>query len=593
MLVSPHSPTRLYFASQRLWRSDNRGDSWSAISGDLTRNQDRMKLPVMGKTWSWDAPWDFEAMSNFNTITSLAESPLKEGILYAGTDDGLIQISDDGGKNWRKIEITALPGVPATAFINDIKADLFDTNTVYVALDNHKQGDFNPYLFKSADRGKTWIPLKGNLPGRTLVWRIVQDHLNRNLMFAGTETGIYFTIDGGSHWVKFSGGLPNTAFRDLAIQKRENDLVAGSFGRGLFILDDYSLLRQITPEQLKQEATLFPARKALWYVPRPVIDMSGKGTQGAAYFLAPNPPFGAVFNYYLASGYQTLKEERQKREKEQLAKKENISFPGWDKTETERLQEKPKIWLTVKDKEGHVIRRLEGPADKGFHRIAWDLRYALAQSVAFIDKLVDQDEPAPSGFLAAPGNYSVSLSKETDGKITLLSQEIQFEVVKLRDGALKGAVADTLLAFNRETEEMMGKISMVSITVDNTMKKLNTIKKSMALVPTMPGELDTRLSAIKNELQSVNEKLDGNGSKSEIGEKNNPTINSRINSVISGTSSSTYGPTETHRQSLRIVQEEYAELQKQLDLLINTSIPAFEKDYLKAGGPWVEGMKAP
>jgi photosystem II stability/assembly factor-like uncharacterized protein len=268
ILVSPHSATRIYFASHRLWRSENRGDSWTPISGDLTRNQERITLPIMGQTWSWDAPWDFLAMSNYNTITSIAESPLQEGLIYVGTDDGLIQVTENSGDSWRKIEVGDLPGVPKTAFVNDIKADLFNVNSVYIALDNHKFGDLNPYLLKSSDRGKSWKSIKGDIPDRTLVWRLVQDHVNPQLLFSATEFGIYFTINGGVKWIKLTGGVPTISFRDLAIQRRENDLVGASFGRGFYIFDDYSVLRHVSQEQLKREATLFPVRKALWYIQR-------------------------------------------------------------------------------------------------------------------------------------------------------------------------------------------------------------------------------------------------------------------------------------------------------------------------------------
>lgn len=284
ILVSPHSPTRLYFASQRVWRSDNRGDSWTPISGDLTKNQERITLPIMDKTWSYNAAWDFYAMSTYNTITSLAESPVQEGVIYAGTDDGLIQVTEDGGQNWRKIKVNEIPGVPATAFVNDIKADLYDANTVYIALDNHKFGDFNPYLYKSKDKGKSWKSIKGNIPERTLVWRIVQDHVKPELLFAATEFGIYFTINGGSKWVKLEGNVPTISFRDLAIQRRENDLVGASFGRSFYIFDDYSVLRHVSEEQLKGEATLFPTRKAWWYIERSPLGRGGKGSMGGAIF---------------------------------------------------------------------------------------------------------------------------------------------------------------------------------------------------------------------------------------------------------------------------------------------------------------------
>ena len=173
----------------------------------------------MDNNWSWDSPWDLDAMSNYNSITSLAESPLMEGLIYAGTDDGLINITEDGGLSWRKIEVGSLPGVPETAFVNDIKADLFDVNTVYFALDNHKYGDLNPYLLKSNDRGKSWESIKGNIPERTLVWRLVQDHVNPKLLFTATEFGIYFTIDSGIKWIKLKGGVPTISFRDITIQQ--------------------------------------------------------------------------------------------------------------------------------------------------------------------------------------------------------------------------------------------------------------------------------------------------------------------------------------------------------------------------------------
>ncbi|MEL7061960.1 MAG: glycosyl hydrolase, partial [Acidobacteriota bacterium] len=233
ILVSPHDPKRLYFASQRVWRSDDRGDSWRAISGDLSLGIERLNQPMMGRRWSSDAAWDLWAMSNYGNVTSLSESPLVEGLLYAGTDDGLVQISDDGGATWRRSG--DFPGVPDGAFVNDIKADLHQADTVYLALDDHKSGDFRPFLLVSSDRGQTWRsiagdPEDGGLPDRHLVWRVVQDHVEPSLLFAGTEFGVFATVDGGKRWFELAAGMPQIGIRDLAIQTRENDLVAASFG---------------------------------------------------------------------------------------------------------------------------------------------------------------------------------------------------------------------------------------------------------------------------------------------------------------------------------------------------------------------------
>ncbi|MFP3942129.1 MAG: WD40/YVTN/BNR-like repeat-containing protein, partial [Thermoanaerobaculia bacterium] len=288
ILVSPHDPARLYFASQRVWRSDDRGDSWRAISGDLSRGRERLELPMMGRTWSVDALWDLSAMSNYANVTSLAESPHVEGLIYAGTDDGLVQVTEDGGETWRTVE--KLPGVPEETFVNDIKADLHDPDTVYVALDNHKRGDFAPYLLESNDRGRTWHSIAGDLPERHIVWRLVQDHEEPDLLFAGTEFGVFFSRDGGGRWIELEGGVPQIAFRDLAIQKRENDLVGATFGRGFYVLDDYTPLRLASEELFEEEAALFPIRDAWWYVPRRPLGGGGKASQGDAFFLADNPP---------------------------------------------------------------------------------------------------------------------------------------------------------------------------------------------------------------------------------------------------------------------------------------------------------------
>ncbi|MCK4990770.1 MAG: hypothetical protein KAS29_09800, partial [Bacteroidales bacterium] len=270
ILVSAHDPARIYTASYRVWRSDNRGDSWETVSGDLTRGLERIEQPIMGRKQSWDNPWDISAMSNYSTITSLGESPVQEGILYVGTDDGLIQVTLDKGNSWKLIEVGSISGIPATAFVNDIRADLSDANTVYAVLDNHKYGDFKPYIIKSTDAGNSWKLISGTIDDRTLVWRLVQDHVRKDLLFAATEFGIWFTVDGGEKWVQMKGGLPTISFRDIQIQRRESDLVGASFGRGFFILDDLSPLRELTTDMLKEEAKLFPVKDVWLYNPRGV-----------------------------------------------------------------------------------------------------------------------------------------------------------------------------------------------------------------------------------------------------------------------------------------------------------------------------------
>ncbi len=585
VLVSPHSVSRVYYASQRVWRSDDYGDSWTPISGDLTRHQERLTLPIMGKKWGYNAPWDVYAMSEFNTITSLAESPLQEGLIYAGTDDGLIQVTENGGNNWRKINVGDLPGVPGTAFVNDIKADLYDANTVYVVLDNHKYGDLTPYLLKSTNRGKSWKSIRSNLPDKTLVWRIVQDHENNNLMFVGTEFGIYFTIDGGGRWIKLKGGLPTIPFRDLAIQRRENDLIGASFGRSFYVLDDYSLLRHVSVDQLKEEATLFPTRDAMWYIQR----LGKSNNQGAAYFTAPNPPFGAMFTYYLKDGYKTKKSVREEKEKKLNKQFKDVEFPSWNELESERMEGNPVVWLTVKDENGNVIRRLKGPVSKGFHRISWDLTYPSEMAIDIhATRSGGEKYWRQNRAMVVPGTYTVSLSKEIDGVVTRLSDPVTFKVVPIRQGLLKGAPPEETVAFWKKVQKLWGNISATSLTLKNAMKEISGMQKALTLSEVKPGELDKQVEDVRLELLKLDARLNGNKSKNQIGAKYPPTVKNRLQAAYAVVNNSTYGPTQTAKRSLELAQSEYEIINSELGNIIENKLPALKKALEDAGAPVVE-----
>jgi len=593
VLLSPHSPTRLYYASQRVWRSDDRGDSWQAISPDLTRDQDRMLLPLMGRVWSYDSPWDLDAMSWYNTITSLAESPVLEGLLYAGTDDGLIQVSEDGGDTWRKIEVGSLPSVPDTAFVNDIKADLFDADTVYAALDNHKFGDFAPYLLKSTDRGRTWKPITGDLPNRHLVWRVVQDHVNSELLFAATEFGIFFTVDGGGQWVKLKGGVPTISFRDLAIQRRENDLVGASFGRSFYVLDDYSALREVSVEALESEALLFPVRRAWWYVERTPLGGKGRADQGAGYFVAPNPPFGAVFSYYLNDKLKSRKKLRREREKPLEKTGDDTPYPGWEEIERERREEKPALLLTVTDSQGTVVRRIKGTNKAGFHRVAWDLRAPSPQPVTG-DKPPAEAWDEPPGFLTAPGTYSVTLSKRVDGQITDLAGPVPFEVVRLREGALPGSTPEQTVEFLDRVREAVRAVTGAEKAITAAFKRMAIMKTALDRSNADPaGELDTALRALESRLYEAEYDLVGNRSRKKIGEATVRSVLDRLQVATIGVVSSTYGPTATHRRSLELAERQFAEVRETLSTILDVELPELENEMDAAGVPWTPGRRVP
>ena len=579
ILVSPHDPATIYHGSQRLWKSTNRGDSWTALSGDLTRDQERLTLPIMGRTQSWDSPWDVGAMSNFNTITSIAVSPQNEKVIFIGTDDGLIQVTENEGQTWRKIEVSVM-GVPARSYVNDVKADLFDESTLYAALDNHKEGDYRPYLVKSTDKGATWTRIENGLGDKNLVWRIVQDHVNKDLLFAATEFGVYFTVDGGSSWTELTGGIPTISFRDLAIQRRENDLVAASFGRGFYILDDYSALRNVSKNQIAQEATLFEPRKAWWYIERSVLDFDDKrGSQGSQLFVAPNPDFGAVFTYYLKDGYKSLEEERQANEK---GKSGNIPFPGWDALDDETREMGPFVYLEIKDQSGKVVNRVKASNKKGFNRVAWNLKVGGTHALT-----LDGNDQELEGFLCAPGTYTATLNKYEQGEFTQLAGSVNVEVEPLMEGTLDGNPMNEVVAFWRSYEDLNRDVNVLGWELSRARKMADKLFTA-ATKANVGNEILSEIVEIREVLNDLDTELNGNAAKNQIGEKNRPTLGDRVFALYRGISTSTYGPTETHEETMRIIKKQWAEMKSTLEAQ-QVKEKSIADRIIEAGGSWVEG----
>jgi len=587
ILISPHNPETLYFASYRVWRSDNRGDSWRTISGDLTRDQDRTKQPLMGRLWSPDSNWDLGAMSQYNTITSLSESPVVEGLVYAGTDDGLVHVSDDSGENWESIG--DLPGVPDNYFVNDIKADLHDADTVYVVVDDHKSGDFSPYVLKSENRGRSWRSIASNLPARHVLWRIVQDHVNPELLFLGTEFGVFFTVDGGGQWTKLSGGVPNIAFRDLAIQKRENDLVGATFGRSFYVLDDYSPLRNVTTDLLQNGSVLFPVRRAHWYIPKRPHSCATQGcvdSQGDAYFVSPNPPFGAVFTYYLAEERASLKDQRTKSEKDLIKTNEDVAFPDWDRLEAEALEDSPAIVFSVSDMDGNLIRHLEAPAKAGFQRVAWNLRYPVVDP--WVPEAERNENSSAAGVLVVPGTYQVSMYERNDGVLTDLNQNQRFEVVSIREPTLPGSSQQDRIAFSRRVDEMRRAVSGTRKSIDEVLEQLGAIKE-MLKNSTANMDLYAQVNLLEKKIVAERDHLSGNQTQGEFAVNRPVPVTARLSSAAYNPNTSAYGPTETQRESLEIAQSEYGEIGVELTQLVDRDYETILNALDAAGVPWTPG----
>jgi hypothetical protein len=541
----------------------------------------------MGRRWSFDSIWDLSAMSQYNTITSLAESPLVAGLLYVGTDDGIVQISEDDGANWRRVD--DLPGVPDNFFVNDIKADLHDADTVYVVVDDHKSGDFSPYILRSNNRGRSWRNISANLPERDVLWRVVQDHVNPDLLFVGAETGVFFTVDGGSQWTKLSGGTPTIAFRDLVIQTRENDLVGATFGRSFYVLDDYSPLRSVTAEMLQNDAVLFPVRRAHWYVQRRPLSCARTGcvdSQGHSYFVAPNPAYGASFTYYLPDSIRTAKAQRQQAEKEKIGLNEDVDFPGWAQIEEEEREDAPAIVFTVSDTDGNVIRHVEGPVDAGFHRVAWDLRYPA------VDPWTPEEERSefanPTGVLVAPGSYRVSMFRRVDGELTSLGQEQQFDVVSIREPTLPGSSQEQRIAFSQQVDEMQRAVRGTLNTVDEVLAQLDAIKETLQNSTADPG-LYARANSLQQRIGVVRDRLRGNETRGRFSDPGLLSVRDRLRYAAYDPNRNAYGPTQTQRDAFAIARDAYAEIGPDLSRLVDDEYQLLLQALDAASVPWTPG----
>ena len=588
LLVSPHSNTRLYFAANKVFRSDDRGDTWKVISGDLTRQIDRNKLEVMGRIWPMDAVAKNASTSQYGNIVALDESPLQEDLLYAGTDDGLIHVTEDAGANWRKID--KFPGVPERTYVNDIIASQHEKNTVYAAFNNHKNGDFKPYVLKSTDAGRTWVSVASDLPERGSVYALAEDHIQKDLLFAGTEFGLFASVDGGKHWKQLKSGLPTIAVRDIDIQKRENDLVLATFGRGFYILDDYSPLRYLNKGTLGSEAHIFPVKDTLMYVESSPLGSggaAGKGFQGETYFNSENPPLGAVFTYYLKESLKTQKDKREEKEKDAVKKGQPVHYPSYEEMRAEEDEEIPYLVFTILDEEENVVRRLRASARAGLHQIVWDLKYPALSPTNLRDS-----SPTSSGgssTLALPGKYEVFLSKNVNGVETKLTQPVEFNAVTLDNTSLPAEDRAELVAFQKKVRELSRAVNAASSIIRELADKVGHFKVALKSVTVDTTQISADIKALEARVDEIQRKLFGDRALSRIDKDAEPGLSSRVNSIIYEQWRSTSAPTQSQRDAYNIVAEEFSPILQIVKKLVEEDVRKIEKKLEEIGAPYTPG----
>jgi photosystem II stability/assembly factor-like uncharacterized protein len=553
LLISPHNNKRLYFAAQKLFKSDDRGDTWTEISGDLTRDLDRNKLKVMNKVWSIDAVMKNRSTTIFGNIVAFDESPKQQGLLYVGTDDGLIQVSENDGGNWTKY--SSFNGVPDMTYVNMLKASKHNTNNVFAIFNNHKRGDFKPYIFKSTDKGKSWVSIAGNLPKAGAVFCIEQDHVNPNILFVGTEFGVFVTLNGGKHWTQLKSGLPTIAVRDMEIQRRENDLVLGTFGRSFYVLDDYSALRELAEESLlAKRFHIFDVKKQLMFNTSNPLGYKGKNAQGESYYAAKNPPLGTVITYYFSDTLKTAQEIRRAKEKATA----DDSYPTKEGIKKEAEEEKAFLIFVIKDEAGDEIQKIKTDASVGVKRIVWNFRYAPTGPIKLKSKKVGRYGSEDVGQLALPGNYTVTAYLSSNGKTEKLGEPKGFETELLNNTTLPAADKKALLAFQKEVAELRRSVDGSERLLSELQNKLKYIKTAIQTTPNVDLNLLGKVKDIQTKMNKTGIELYGDGEMAKHQYETYPGIDNRIGYVIWGLWNATSAPTNTSINNIKIAKEEYA-----------------------------------
>ncbi len=590
LVLSHHDPRRLYYGAERVFRSDDRGNSWRAISGDLSRQLDRNKLEVMGRVWGVDTISKNRSTSMYGSLIAIAESPFDENLLYAGTDDGLIHVTTDGGENWRRY--SRFSGVPDMSLVEDIVTSLHDADTAYAVFDNHKKGDFKPYVLVTRDRGRSWRSIAGNLPERGSAHTIAEDHIDPNLLFVGTEFGVFATQDGGRNWFELTGGFPTIAVRDLEIQRREQDLVVGTFGRGIYILDDYTPLRTPADTLDESETTIFAVKDAPLYIEGDKWGGREKGSQGYEFYTAPNPPFGAVFTYYLRDGIKTLKESRREKEKEIEKEGGDTPYPDWESLRAEDRQQDPKVYLVVRDSGGNVVSRVSGPVAKGLHRVAWNLRLPPHDPVKLGDKGFRAPWASdPVGPLALPGRYTVTMEIDegtADARLRQAGEPVAFNVVPLDQGAPMIADRESLQDFQLKTAALSRAVKGAVAAAGEYQARIDHLQVALERTPAADAAQVAMLRDMEMRLADIRVKLTGDSTIRSRAEAAPWSISRRVGSIVGGHWHSQSGVTETHRQAYELAADAFDDVLESMKAL-RASLVAFEEQADRNLAPWTPG----
>ncbi|MGB0193664.1 MAG: glycosyl hydrolase [Schleiferiaceae bacterium] len=573
LIASKHQKKTLYFAANKVFKSTDRGDSWTAISGDLSRQLDRNTLPIMDRYWGPEAVALHKSTSIYGNIVTMKEHPNKPGHLWVGTDDGLVWKTEDDGKNWTSVKnFNTLPKTQVGSlnlplvYVQDIVPSQHDDNVIYAAINNHKNGDFKPYLFKSDDGGRSWESIASDLPERGSVYSVAEDHINPNLLFVGTEFGLWFTLDGGEHWKELGSGLPTIAVRDIAIQERENDLVLATFGRGFYVLDNYSPLRELE-YVLNQENAFFTTKPGLLFRR---ANIGGVDYKGAQFYTAKNPKVGVTFEWNTSSSAAKVKDNRPEAN-------ENLPhYPSLDQLREEDWEEKAYLLFEVTDSSGNAVARFTKNDSKGIQRYTWDGRISSTSSIR------TNGEPVTEAYgtsFVMPGTYYISMHRSTNGSLETLVDKHEFKVNHLYN------YEGIDMAFNHSVDALNGRMNKVMAEFNDLNEELGQLRAGLRNTPGASMEDLSTARSLDVQLKEVGVLLKGDATRSKREFETAPSAQDAVGLLAWGAFNHRGAPTGTMKQLKEDAEAMLADAEKAL-AEIDEAMDALEAKAVEQGVPF-------
>jgi hypothetical protein len=488
----PFDAATIYYGSQFLHKSEDRGDSWKVISGDLTSNNPDMQT----FRESGGLTYDVTTAENYTTIVAVAPSKQIRGVIWVGTDDGRVHVTRDGGQNWNRIDERAR-GVPEGAWVPMIAPSPHDPGTAFVVFDDHRRGNMQTYVYRVKNYGQRWRSLvTEELSGYAL--SVLQDHVDPDLLFLGTELGLFVSVDAGDSWTAFTAGVPTVSVMDMAIQERENDLVLGTHGRSIFVIDDYSGLRGITEEDFESRLSILSATTGQHYDANqtPSTRFTGSGE-----FRAENEPYGVMVTFIASGQDLPHPDEESDRERRILIRE---SAEAETDEENGDNDEDPKITITVKDAAGGIIRTFREPVYQGINRIAWNMRRDGARALPGPIPQ-DYEDGLPAGPEVPPGRYSVTLALDhPDSQATVASIDVQ----TVNDPRSEYSQIEIEQNFTAKVELLRLENAVVS-AVENIVRAREEIDAVTQLIDKRQGAKENEgLTALKEQGNEAKERLD-------------------------------------------------------------------------------------